>query len=145
MLLKKNKKNTRLSNQVIASEDWKGMREDFKMFSEVVGYRLDYTPRSASIMRIFLSPGQVLHKKMSKFRFINAPVVTERRKTDEQVKTKKSSFFIIFRPATVMPKTYFTFLYFFYIKLTRSPQVYSDCRVKVHFICRTTPLLIAGV
>ena len=48
--------------KVIASEDWKGMREDFKMFSEAVAFRLDYTPR-----------------------FVNPPVVTERRKTDEQV------------------------------------------------------------
>ena len=44
---------------MIASEDWKGMREDFKMFSEVVGYRLDYTPRLAS----FLSPGQFFAQK----------------------------------------------------------------------------------
>ena len=31
--------------KVIASEDWKGLREDFKMFSEVIGYKLDYTPK----------------------------------------------------------------------------------------------------
>ncbi|TRY69072.1 hypothetical protein TCAL_15078 [Tigriopus californicus] len=43
--------------KVIASEDWKGMREDFKMFSEVVGYKLEYTPK-----------------------FITPPTVTERRK-----------------------------------------------------------------
>ena len=30
--------------KVIASEDWKGLREDFKVFSEVVGYRNQYTP-----------------------------------------------------------------------------------------------------
>lgn len=41
--------------KVIASEDWKGMREDFKVFSEVVGYRLKYTPK-----------------------FINPPIVKER-------------------------------------------------------------------
>jgi hypothetical protein len=31
--------------KVIASEDWKGMREDFKVFSEVVRFRVDYTPK----------------------------------------------------------------------------------------------------
>ncbi len=31
--------------KVIASEDWKGLREDFKVFSEVVGYRNRYTPK----------------------------------------------------------------------------------------------------
>ena len=46
--------------KVIASEDWKGMREDFKMYSEVVGYKLEYTPR-----------------------FIRPPTVQERRKGDE--------------------------------------------------------------
>ncbi len=48
--------------KVIASEDWKGMREDFKMYSEVVAHRLDYTPQ-----------------------FLNPPVVTERRKQEEQL------------------------------------------------------------
>ena len=31
--------------KVIASEDWKGMREDFKVFSDVVAFKLDYTPK----------------------------------------------------------------------------------------------------
>ena len=31
--------------KVIASEDWNGMREDFKVFSEVVRFRVDYTPK----------------------------------------------------------------------------------------------------
>ena len=38
--------------KVIASEDWKGMREDFKMFSEVIGYKLDYTPKFIRSARI---------------------------------------------------------------------------------------------
>ena len=42
--------------KVIASENWKGLREDFKVFSEVVGYRNEYTPK-----------------------FINPPVVREKR------------------------------------------------------------------
>ena len=41
---------------MIASEDWKGMREDFKMFSEVVQYKLDHTPT-----------------------FVNPPLVKERK------------------------------------------------------------------
>jgi hypothetical protein len=40
---------------VIASEDWKGLREDFKVFSEVVMFQAQYTPR-----------------------FINPPIVKER-------------------------------------------------------------------
>ncbi|XP_040577792.1 uncharacterized protein [Lepeophtheirus salmonis] len=43
--------------KVIASEDWKGMREDFKMNSEVVYFKLAYTPR-----------------------FINRPTVKEKRR-----------------------------------------------------------------
>ena len=31
--------------QVIASEDWNGMREDFKMASDVITFRVDYAPR----------------------------------------------------------------------------------------------------
>ena len=31
--------------KVIASEDWNGMREDFKVFSEVVRFRVEYTPK----------------------------------------------------------------------------------------------------
>jgi hypothetical protein len=46
--------------KVIASEDWKGLREDFKMYSEVVGYKLEYTPK-----------------------FIKAISVKERRKGEE--------------------------------------------------------------
>lgn len=45
--------------KVIASEDWKGMREDFKMYSEVVAFKLEYTPK-----------------------FINPPLVTEKRKQE---------------------------------------------------------------
>ncbi len=29
--------------------------------------------------------------------------------------------------------------------VTRSPQVHSDCRVKVHLICRTTLMIITGI
>ena len=32
-------------SQVIASEDWNGMREDFKMASDVITFRVDYAPR----------------------------------------------------------------------------------------------------
>ena len=32
-------------HQVIASEDWNGMREDFKMASDVITFRVDYAPR----------------------------------------------------------------------------------------------------
>ena len=42
--------------KVIASEDWKGLREDFKVFSEVVGYRNQYTPK-------FLNPPIVREKR----------------------------------------------------------------------------------
>ena len=31
------------------------------------------------------------------------------------------------------------------LKVTRSPQVHSNCRVKVHLICRTILLLLTGV
>ena len=31
--------------KVIASEDWKGLREDFKVFSEVVSFKIAYTPK----------------------------------------------------------------------------------------------------
>ncbi len=48
--------------KVIASEDWKGMREDFKMFSEVVAYSVDYTPR-----------------------FVRSPVVVERPRTQQEL------------------------------------------------------------
>ena len=34
--------------QVIASEDWNGMREDFKMASDVITFRVDYAPRVRS-------------------------------------------------------------------------------------------------
>ncbi len=52
--------------KVIASEDWKGLREDFKMYSEVVGYKLEYTPK-----------------------FSRAVQVKERRKGDGGVKTRE--------------------------------------------------------
>lgn len=42
--------------KVIASEDWKGMREDFKMFSDVVSFKLDYTPK-------FIRPPSVREKR----------------------------------------------------------------------------------
>lgn len=48
-------------NKVIASEDWKGMREDFKVFSEVVQFTVEYTPK-----------------------FINPPLVKERGKSPPQ-------------------------------------------------------------
>ena len=38
--------------KVIASEDWKGLREDFKVFSEVVKFKVAYTPK-------FLTPPMV--------------------------------------------------------------------------------------
>jgi hypothetical protein len=47
--------------KVIASEDWKGLREDFKVFSEVVGYRNFYTPK-----------------------FVNSPIVKERGRRRER-------------------------------------------------------------
>jgi len=31
--------------KVIASEDWNGMREDFKMASDTITFRVDYAPR----------------------------------------------------------------------------------------------------
>jgi len=31
--------------KVIASEDWKGMREDFRMASDTISFRVDYTPK----------------------------------------------------------------------------------------------------
>ena len=43
--------------RVVASEDLKGIREDFKVFSEVVGYQNQYTPK-----------------------FIKPPIVKERRR-----------------------------------------------------------------
>ena len=42
--------------KVIASEDWKGLREDFKVFSEVVGYRNQYAPK-------FINPPMVREKR----------------------------------------------------------------------------------
>ena len=53
-------------------------------------------------------------KNVKKTRFINAPVVTERRKTDEQVKTKKGEQFcwFFFAPQLLCQKTYGTLLYF---------------------------------
>ena len=33
------------SVKVIASEDWKGMREDFKTASEIMSFKLDFTPK----------------------------------------------------------------------------------------------------
>ena len=45
--------------KVIASEDWKGMREDFKMFSEVIGYKLDYTPKFIRSAHSLLSPHSI--------------------------------------------------------------------------------------
>ena len=38
--------------KVIASEDWKGLREDFKMDSEVVWYKLHYTPKFIKPVRV---------------------------------------------------------------------------------------------
>ena len=34
-----------VSVKVIASEDWKGMREDFKTASEIMSFKLDFTPK----------------------------------------------------------------------------------------------------
>lgn len=42
--------------KVIASEDWKGMREDFRMASDIISFKVDYTPK-----------------------FVTAPLVRERR------------------------------------------------------------------
>ena len=40
-------------HQVIASEDWNGMREDFKMASDVITFRVDYAPR-VSLLKYLL-------------------------------------------------------------------------------------------
>ena len=45
--------------KVIASEDWNGMREDFKVFSEVVRFRVDYTPK-------FVTPPMVKERGRSR-------------------------------------------------------------------------------
>ena len=39
--------------KVIASEDWNGMREDFKMASDVITFRVDYAPR-VSLLKYLL-------------------------------------------------------------------------------------------
>ena len=51
--------------KVIASEDWKGLREDFKVFSEVVTYKIAYTPK-------FLTPPTV--KERGRSRYKNPPM-----------------------------------------------------------------------
>ena len=38
--------------KVIASEDWKGLREDFKMDSEIVWFKLQYTPKFIKPVRV---------------------------------------------------------------------------------------------
>jgi len=43
--------------KVIASEDWNGMREDFKMASDVITFRVDYAPR-------FKKPPKVIERKI---------------------------------------------------------------------------------
>jgi len=43
--------------KVIASEDWNGMREDFKMASDVITFRVDYAPR-------FKRPPKVIERKI---------------------------------------------------------------------------------
>ena len=40
--------------KVIASEDWNGMREDFKMASDVITFRVDYAPRVSLLKYFFL-------------------------------------------------------------------------------------------
>ena len=39
--------------KVIASEDWNGMREDFKMASDVITFRVDYAPRVSLLLKTF--------------------------------------------------------------------------------------------
>ena len=39
--------------KVIASEDWNGMREDFKMASDVITFRVDYAPRVSLLKYLF--------------------------------------------------------------------------------------------
>ena len=46
---------------MVASEDWKGFREDFKVFSEVVGYQNQYTPK-------FIKPPIVREKRRRHYR-----------------------------------------------------------------------------
>jgi len=43
--------------KVIASEDWNGMREDFKMASDTISFRVDYAPR-------FKRPPRVIERKI---------------------------------------------------------------------------------
>ena len=78
--------------KVIASEDWKGMREDFKVFSEVVGYRNQYTPK-----------------------FVNPPIVKERgRRRDRRPQRPRGGRQEVIDstgspapvPATAEPETY---------------------------------------
>ena len=76
--------------KVIASEDWKGMREDFKVFSEVVGYRNQYTPK-----------------------FVNPPIVKERRRRkrprggrDLLDGTQMGVTGVMMPPPTLEPETY---------------------------------------
>ena len=53
--------------KVIASEDWNGMREDFKVFSEVVRFRVQYTPK-------FRTPPMIKERGRSQFRKPPPPV-----------------------------------------------------------------------
>ena len=41
-------------SQVIASEDWNGMREDFRMGSETISFKVDYTPKVKIQMNLLI-------------------------------------------------------------------------------------------
>ena len=63
--------------QVIASEDWNGMREDFKMASDVITFRVDYAPR-VSIRYLYFTLFY-FHEKFSLRQFKRPPKVIERK------------------------------------------------------------------
>ena len=47
--------------KVIASEDWNGMREDFKMASDVITFRVDYAPRVSLLKYLFIFVFAFIH------------------------------------------------------------------------------------
>ena len=66
-----------LSYKVIASEDWKGMREDFKTASEILSFKLDFTPKvSVSLGFTELTRS---YQPSDHFQLVRPPVVKERR------------------------------------------------------------------
>ena len=62
---------------MIASEDWNGMREDFKMASDVITFRVDYAPR-VSIRYLYFTLFY-FHEKFSLRQFKRPPKVIERK------------------------------------------------------------------